>query len=217
MIGEREDQPSVNQHTSQIKKGRKYDQVLAGAREVFFREGFEGASVDSIAKAAGVSKATLYSYFRDKRLLFMEVARTECLREAETARSLVPGDASAREALTEIGRRITSYMYSDFGLKVFRVCVAEADRFPELGRTFYQTGPQVARNHLSDYLAEATRRGELVVEDCRLAADQFVELCRSDLFYKLVFNVIPAPAPEDVTRHINGAVDMFLARYGAAR
>ena len=58
-----------------VRTGRKFDQVLAGAREVFMADGFEGASVDDIARAAGVSKATLYSYFPDKKLLFMEVAR----------------------------------------------------------------------------------------------------------------------------------------------
>ena len=52
-----------------IKRGRKFDQVLEGARTVFMRDGFEGANVDDIAASAGVSKATLYSYFPDKRVL----------------------------------------------------------------------------------------------------------------------------------------------------
>ena len=47
---------------TKVRKGRKFDQVLAGARDVFMADGFEGASVDAIARAAGVSKATLYSY-----------------------------------------------------------------------------------------------------------------------------------------------------------
>ena len=57
----------------QINRGRKFDQVLEGARTIFLRDGFDGASVDDIAKEAGVSKATLYSYFPDKRLMFVEV------------------------------------------------------------------------------------------------------------------------------------------------
>ena len=59
------------------RSGRKFDQVLAGAREVFLANGFEGASMDDIARVAGVSKATLYSYFPDKRILFTEVVTTE--------------------------------------------------------------------------------------------------------------------------------------------
>ena len=63
----------MNTQTPILRKGRKVEQVLAGAREVFLRDGFEGASVDEIAKVSGVSKATLYSYFSDKRRLFQEV------------------------------------------------------------------------------------------------------------------------------------------------
>ena len=60
---------------AQAPKGRKVEQVLAGAHDVFMAEGYEGANVDAIAKAAGVSKATLYSYFPDKKSLFAAVAR----------------------------------------------------------------------------------------------------------------------------------------------
>ncbi|WP_193140433.1 MULTISPECIES: TetR/AcrR family transcriptional regulator [unclassified Meridianimarinicoccus] len=203
----------MNKHDAPIKRGRKFDQVVAGAREVFLREGFEGASVDSIARAAGVSKATLYSYFRDKRLLFLEVARMECLRQAEAAMSLATHGSDPRETLTDMARRITDFTLSDFGLKVFRICVAEAERFPELGRTFYQSGPEVARQHLTDYLQAATARGALRIDDCRLAADQFVELCRADLFYRRVFNLTDNIQPQEVTRIVDGAVDTFLARY----
>ena len=68
---------------STIKKGRKFDQVVEGARTVFLRDGFEGASVDDIAREANVSKATLYSYFPDKRVLFLEIASQETHRQAD--------------------------------------------------------------------------------------------------------------------------------------
>lgn len=64
-----------------VTRGRKFLQVL-GARTIFLRDGFEGAAVDDIAREAGVSKATLYSYFPDKRVMFMEVFRSELARGA---------------------------------------------------------------------------------------------------------------------------------------
>ena len=75
----------MNVTVPKVHKGRKFDQVLSGARTVFMADGFEGASVDEIARVAAVSKATLYSYFPDKRLLFMEVANAECARQAQEA------------------------------------------------------------------------------------------------------------------------------------
>ncbi len=179
------------------------------------REGYEGASVDAIAKAGGVSKATLYSYFSDKRVLFLEVATSECVRQSEAAMVRARDGASPRETLTDIARRLTVFFLSPFGQRVFRICVAESDRFPELGRTFYRSGPEVARDRVVDYLQGAVARGELHIPDCRLAAEQFTELCKAELFPQLMFNMIERPTPEDVDRVVASAVDMFMARYGA--
>lgn len=200
---------------SAIRKGRKFDQVLGGARTVFLRDGFEGASVDDIAREAGVSKATLYSYFPDKRLLFIEVAKAECFRQAEEAVALISRDLSAREVLSIAATRIVDFALSDFGIRTYRICVAEADRFPELGHEFYESGPALVRRRIVDYLSEAVARGELRIDDLGLAADQFAELCKADIFNRIVFGVgRPADAAER-RRVAEGAVAMFLARYGA--
>lgn len=205
----------MTQHSPRIRKGRKFDQVVAGARDVFMREGYQGASVDSIAKAAGVSKATLYSYFPDKKLLFLEVAKAECLRQSETAMVQARSGATTAETLTDIADRMTRFFLSDFGQQVFRICVAEAERFPELGRTFYQSGPELARARLVGFLHCAMERGDLVIDDVDLAADQFAELCKADLFPRLMFNTCTSVTEPERQRVIRGAVDMFMARYAA--
>lgn len=197
-----------------IKRGRKYEQVLDGAWNVFRRDGFEGASVDDIAREAGVSKATLYSYFADKRLLFLEVARGECCRQATEASELITSGARPREVLTIAATRMVDFFLSDFGMRVFRICVAESDRFPEIGREFHTNGPAMARARMVRYFHEAEARGELRIDDKELAADQFAELCKADIFPRLVFGIGGAVTPEDRARVIKGAVDMFMARYG---
>lgn len=203
----------VTHHSPKIKKGRKYEQVIQGAREVFMREGYQGASVDCIAKAAEVSKATLYSYFSDKKLLFLEVAKAECLRQSETAMVQAQSGATTTETLTDIARRMTNFVLSDFGQQVFRICVAESERFPELGRTFYQSGPEMARGRVVDFLNCAVERGDLAIDDVDLAAAQFAELCKADLFQRVVFNIGSPVTQADRDRVIRGAVEMFMARY----
>src|SRR6056297_2805384 len=99
---------------AEIKKGRKFDQVLEGAREVFMRDGFDGANVDDIARVAGVSKATLYNYFSDKRLLFSEVARIECDRQAASAMAEIDPAAPVETSLRELADRITRFFLSEF-------------------------------------------------------------------------------------------------------
>lgn len=200
-----------------IRRGRKFAQVLEGARAMFLRDGFEAASVDEIARAAGVSKATLYAYFPDKRLLFMEVAKAECRRQAEATLELLDTEAPVAEVLTRAAERITTFTLSEFGQRIFRICLAESDRFPGLGREFYDSGPRLARERLVAYLTGAVARGDLVIEDEELAADQFVQLCKALLHDRLIFGLSDAATPEAAARVVRGAVEMFLARYGAER
>lgn len=196
------------------RRGRKFDQVLDGAREVFLRDGFEGAGVDEIARAAGVSKATLYSYFPDKQRMFMEIARRECEAQAEHALDLGCHNAPPREVLTRAAETVLNFVLSDFAMRIFRICVAESDRFPQLGRDFYESGPALGHARLRAYLEQAVARGELQIEDCALAADQFGELCKATLWPRLVFGIQQEFTAAEKARVIEGAVDMFLARYG---
>lgn len=199
---------------TQIKRGRKFDQVLEGARKVFMTDGYEGASVDDIAKAAEVSKATLYSYFPDKRLLFMEVARIECCRQTDHALELIEMDQPAREVLCQVCEHLMQFFLSPFGQRVFRICVAESDRFPELGREFYESGPEHVAETIMGYFAHAIARGELQIPDQHLAAHQLIELCKADLFARLVFGIDTEFSEKEINHVVTGAVDMFLARYG---
>ena len=195
------------------KRGRKYDDVIAGARSVFLRDGFDGANVDQIAREAGVSKATLYSYFDDKRLLFMEVARLECAQLAEQAEREIDVCQPPEVVLPFAGRTILGFICSPLGLGVFRLCVAEAERFPELGRLYYTSGPKTAHVSLTTYLEACVARGQLDIKDLELASNQFCELCRSDVQTKMLFGIDAAPDEAEVTRIVDSAVAMFLARY----
>lgn len=203
----------MNAPKTSIKRGRKFDQVVEGARQVFMTDGFEGASVDDIARAAGVSKATLYSYFPDKRRLFIEVAKLECRRIADTALAEVSDDIPPAEWLSEAARRMMAFFLSDFGYAVFRTVVAEAERFPEVGQEFWDNGPAYARQVLLDYFALAIERGELAIDDLDLAADQFAELCKADLHQRLLMGLASNFSEAEMKRVADGAVEMFLARY----
>lgn len=195
------------------RKGRKYDDVLAGAREVFLSKGFEGASVDDIARAAGVSKATLYSYFPDKRVMFLEVIKLECSLQLQDAERKISPQVKLKDALLIAAVTLVEIYTSDFYLRTYRVVVAESERFPELGRQFYETGPMMGRDRMVSYLIEAEERGVIKIEDKLLAADLFAEMCRADLFIKMLFGIKTKPTQAEKDRIINGAVAMFLARY----
>jgi AcrR family transcriptional regulator len=201
---------------AQIRRGRKFDQVLDGARAVFLREGYEGASVDQIARDAGVSKATLYSYFPDKQHLFLAVLEAECAQQSEIELMLDGGETDVEETLRIICKTLITFILSRFGQDMFRVCVAEAQRFPELGRTFYDSGPKRWGRKIALYLDSAPARAALDIEDTLLAADQLAQLCRADLMLKVLFGIETDPSEHEIDRVAEEAVKTFLARYRRA-
>ena len=205
----------MTQAATILRTGRKFDQVLRGAREVFLVDGFEGASVDDIARVAGVSKATLYSYFPDKRLLFMEVAQTECTRMADRVVAMVDDSKPAREVLTIAATQLTEFLVSDIAQQMFRICVAERDRFPELVRAFYDAGPRNGQCQLAEYLEKAVSKGELAIDDVLIAAEQFSELCKVRIWTRAIFGFQKSFTRAEIDEVAQQAVDMFMARYGA--
>ena len=202
---------------TQIRKGRKFDQVVAGARDVFLREGYEGASVDAIARDAGVSKATLYSYFPDKQHLFLAVLTAECDLQSEVEITLAQESLPVPDMLRFICVELIGFILSPFGQDMFRVCVAEAQRFPALGHAFYESGPQRWNQKISDYLQSPSARAVLDIEDPILAADQLAQLCRADMLLKIMFGIQDGACDEDIGRVADEAVKTFLARYARDR
>lgn len=205
----------AEQSETGVKRGRKYADVIAGAREVFLRDGFEGASVDDIARAAGVSKATLYSYFADKRVLFQDVARNEFEVIANRATQSIDRSAPARQVLTQAAFAIISYNTSPMGISFYRMCLAEAERFPDIGKAYYENGAEVAHREISAFLEEAHARGELQIDDPLRAAKVFLALCRSDLHIRLLLAVTDKVQTGETGAIVDDAVTMFLARFGA--
>ncbi len=212
---EREAKARVKSAVDTSRQGRKVAQVLDGARTVFMRDGFEGASVDDIAREAGVSKATLYNYFPDKRLLFMEIAKLECRRQSDAAIDRIDFSGPPSEVLFEAASHMVRFFVSRLGRQVYRICIAESDRFPELGREFYASGPLLVRRVLVEYLRAAVAKGELLIDDIELAADQFPELCKASLHMPMMLGLKSDFTDAEIDRVIRGAVEVFLARYGS--
>lgn len=196
-----------------LRTGRKFDQVLRGAREVFLRDGFEGASVDDIARTSGVSKATLYSYFPDKRALFVEVVTVECDRMSNRIVGAIAEDAPFRDVVHIAAGQLVRFLLSEFSQRVFRICMAEADRFPELGQAFYDNGPRMGRDRMVIFLEQAVACGEMRIADLPLAAEQFSELCKARLWTRAAFGIQTDFTEAEIDAVAHAAAETFLAAY----
>ncbi|MCH2076378.1 MAG: TetR/AcrR family transcriptional regulator [Rhodobacteraceae bacterium] len=199
---------------TEIRKGRKFNQVVEGATEIFMTEGYERASVDEIARRAGVSKATLYSYFPDKRLLFVEVMKRECEGRAKAAEAFIDKAAPPDIVLPVAGRIMVDIFLSEFGQQTYRMSIGESGKFRELGQRFFDAGPGLIERELVPYFEEAEERGELKIEDKILAAHQFAELCKSHIFPLTMLQIRDEIPAEERDYVVTEAVKMFMARYG---
>lgn len=198
-----------------VRKGRKFEQVVEGATEIFLTEGYERASVDEIARRAGVSKATLYAYFPDKRLLFVEVMKRECERRAKEADDKIDTCGPPEIVLTLVGTAMLEIFLSDFGQQFFRTSIAESVNFKELGQKYFDAGPGLIERELVPYFEEAEARGELKIEDKTFAAHQFAELCKAWVFPRRTLHIRDTFSRDEIEMVVREAVKMFLARYGA--
>ncbi len=196
-----------------LKRSPKCAQVLEGARKVFMDRGYEGASVDEIARVAGTSKATLYSYFPDKRQLFEAVMQTQVGRTGEVI-GQEPPDEPVEVTLRRMAMSFASFLFSPGAQEMFRVCIAEAGRFPEVGAAYHASGPARAHAKLVAFFQSAGARGQLAIDDPETAADQFAALCKAGLFLRALLGGPPANE-EEIARIADEAVRTFLARYRA--
>ena len=85
----------------------KRRQIIEGARTVFLAHGFDAASMGEIARKAGVSKGTLYVYFKNKEELFEAIAEQQCHFQAERVFALDPADHDVAAALGKLGLGVT--------------------------------------------------------------------------------------------------------------
>ncbi|SDD26031.1 DNA-binding transcriptional regulator, AcrR family [Paracoccus isoporae] len=199
-----------------VTRGRKFGQVLEGARRVFMRDGYEGASVDDIAREAAVSKATLYSYFPDKKLMFDAVFREELERERVDGKELVGLDLPVDQVLRFTGHLIANHAVSEFGSRTLRLAIAEAERFPGLAAEYYQLGPAALQKTLERQLRHWQKEGMLRddIPDLNLAADSFIQLNTVRLKDRVMLTGRDSVDDVMIRRTVDNAVTMFLRAFG---
>ncbi|MEA2920766.1 MAG: hypothetical protein QOF07_729 [Bradyrhizobium sp.] len=192
----------------------KRRQILAGASKVFMDLGFDGASMGEIARAAGVSKGTLYVYFADKSRLFEAIVEQEALDQGKVAFNFDPA-RDAATTLGEFGRAYIELLCRPGGGSAIRTVMAIAERMPEVGRRYYEHVLEKTIGRLAAYLEARVQANELAVADCQLAAAQFMQICQASLFLPFIFQAAPRPSAERIAEVVDSAVRIFLAGYRA--
>src|SRR5258708_16593772 len=161
---------------------RKRAAILQAATTVFLRNGYLGSSMDEIAGLAEVSKQTVYKHFVDKERLFVEIVTSAVNEVSDRVYEEVldlPDSGDPESDLRDLARRQLARVMQPQLLELRRLVIAEASRFPELGRTFYERGPGRTIAALARAFARIAAHGVLRLEDPAHAAPQVNRLTLS--------------------------------------
>jgi TetR/AcrR family transcriptional repressor of mexJK operon len=192
----------------------KRQAVIEAAGALFIAQGYGAVSMDAIARAAGVSKATLYAHFASKDKLFATIISEAC--EQHVAMGGLPPDLSddLAGALTALGQRTLRFLLEPERLAIHRVVIAESMRFPELGRAFYEGGPVFFRKAFNAWLVAQDTAGRLAVPDPAMASDQFIGMLRGPgVFLRASLGLPPPPTDAEIDAVVEATVRTFLRAY----
>ncbi len=186
----------------------KREQILRGAEAVFLEMGFEGSSMNDIARRAGVSKGTLYNHFEDKNALFEAFVQEMCHGFSTHVLELDPNNEDLESVLAAVGRQFMDFLLKRESLNLVRIVAAESVRLPEMGRTLNQAVPLNHVKQLAEYLRDLNTRGRLKVDNPEQAATSFLAMCHGDVYLR---GLLSQPVSEDeIKRSIEGAVCVFI-------
>ena len=186
------------------------EQILGAAFEEFSEKGFKGATIKSIAGAAGLqSPALIYWYFPDKEALFREVlgSRIPVLRAVGDPAGLM--DLPPEEVLPTVARKYLSTFDNPAAQRMIRLLVGEAPRRPEIAEVVGNAVIKRVLGFLKKYMARQIELGRLRPHDTRSSARAFMGMLLPQAGGKLIFPVIREDGLTDED-HIQTAVGIFL-------
>ena len=197
----------------------KRDSIVAAATELFLERGFGEVSMDTIAAKADVSKRTVYSHFENKEQLFEGIMCDVCACRNVETELFTDGQTTnlpVDQFLTKFGHEFLGAMISKESIALYRAIVCQSERFPEVGRNFFEFGPEIGIRNLAGYLGCQSEAGAVSVEDPVQAAKQFLSMLAMVMLMELSVGVRDSYSADELDSQVTGTVETFMKAFGAA-
>ncbi|TAK63107.1 TetR/AcrR family transcriptional regulator [Methylobacter sp.] len=188
----------------------KRQAILSGATRMFLAHGYRNVSMEKIAQAAPVSKATLYNHFDSKNALLAAVISDLCGSLLQTMSQVTIESDDVENTLTQIATSAVDLIFSEDALAIYRLVVAESPDFPELGQLFYASGPQAALTQLEDYFRQLNAGKRFNIDDPVFAADAFFSMLRGDLHVRCLLMETPLPSINEKKRLVSRVIAFYM-------
>jgi TetR/AcrR family transcriptional regulator, mexJK operon transcriptional repressor len=197
---------------------RSRDKIVSAAEQVFLRDGFLGANMDEVARVAGVSKQTVYTHYKSKEALFLQVVER---MTGGAAHDIGEDDAddfggtTATQFFSRIAIDQLLVVMTPRLMRLRRMVIAEVDRFPDLGRSLFENGPQRSIDRLAKAIAHYTATGELCCPDPISAATHLNWLIMGGpTNLAMMLGDAGIPARPDLEAHGRASVALFMSAFG---
>lgn len=199
---------------------RSQAKILTAAENVFLRNGFMCTNMDAVAEKAGVSKQTVYAHFKSKEALFIQVVEQMTGGAAHDIGEDVEDDyegRSVRDFLTNAAIDQLIVVMTPRLMRLRRMVIGEVERFPELGKSLYDNGPQRSIGRIAKAIAHYSRLGELRETDPYKAATHFNWLVMgAPTNAAMLLGDTAIPSKAELRNHARESVEIFLAAFAAA-
>lgn len=185
------------------KKELKRAAILQAAIETFQSDGYIGASMDSIASKAGVTKQTVYRYYDSKEALYAAVLT----KKKDSTRGPFTEELNredSREALLHFAKGFVKSHLTDDHLAIMRLLLSEGPKAPEMTRTHFAIGPQVVQERLAAFLNE-----RFTLSDTEYAIKMLLNTLLS-MTMNVILGRSEPPTEEEMNKHAERTVDLFM-------
>ena len=201
----------------ETRSARKDREIVRAATAAFISKGYDGTSMEEIATSARVSKQTVYKHFTDKETLFGEVVQSTATQANDVIESVTTllSEAEFMEGgLHQLARRLMTMLMDEELLKLRRLIIANADRMPQLGRSWYEKGFERMLASMASCFQHLTSRGLMKASDPRLAASHFFGMLLWIPMNEAMFTGSHPSSKAELERHADASVEAFLVAYG---
>jgi len=198
------------------KSDHKRREILRAAGECFLELGLSAASMDGVARQAGVSKQTVYSHFPSKDELFQSVIQDKCERY-RIAPERLAFDAGLKPGLLEFTRSYLALILDPQVVAMIRQIAAQSAAGPEMSELFYAAGPGPTIQRIAQFLAAHRETGELDLDDSQERAADYVHETGARFKFELMMRLRERVSERERLAHAEHRVRQFLAAYATAR
>jgi len=200
------------------RSARKRRAIVEAATSLFLDRGYDGTSMDEVAARAAVSKQTVYKQFADKEHLFAAVVlgvsgTADAFIDTVSQQLATPKDLE--KALTQLARLYLDTVMQPRVLQLRRLLIGQANRFPELGRAYYERVPQRTIAAIAGHFEQLAAKGMLRVADPLLAAQHYAFLVLSIPMDEALVCGDHEFSRAELGRLADAGVEAFLAAYGS--